>query len=68
LVGASGDGFAERSMLVSQADGISADEPADWALLLTMADTVEWADGGAELLMVDRRAINGEVFELTLDE
>lgn len=68
LVVGSGDGVAERSMLVRQADGISADEPADWALLLTMADAVEWADGGAELLMVDRRAINGAVFELTLDE
>ena len=62
------DGVAERTMATGQADDISADEPADWALLLTMADAVEWADGEAELFMVDRRAITSAVFELTSDE
>ena len=62
------DGVAERTMATGQADDISADESSDWALLLTMADAVEWADGEAELFMVDRRAITSAVFELTSDE
>ncbi len=62
------DGVSERTMVGSQADDISADDPADWALLLTMADTIEWGDGETELLMVDRQAISTAVFELTSDE
>ena len=61
-------GGAEWTMASGQADEISAGEPADWALLLTMADTVEWAEGEAELFMVDRSAITSAVSELTSDE
>ena len=62
------NGVVEQSMVAGQTDGLSTDEPADWTLLLTMADAVEWADGGAELFMVDRRVISDAVFELTADE
>ena len=62
------DGAAGQTTAAGQPEDISTDEPADWALLLTMADAVEWADGEAELFMVDRRAISRAVFELTLDE
>ena len=66
VVGADGD--AERIVAAGQPEDISTDEPADWALLLTMADAVEWADGEAELFLVDRRAISSAVSELTSDE
>lgn len=59
---------AGRPVAAGQTENISVDESADWALLLTMADAVEWADGEAELFMGDRRAITGAVFELTSDE
>ena len=54
--------------MAGQPEDISTDEPANWALLLTMADAVEWADGEAELFMVDPGAISSAVFELTSDE
>ena len=61
------DGVTEQRM-AGQPEDISTDEPANWALLLTMADAVEWADGEAELFMVDPGAISSAVFELTSDE
>jgi anti-sigma-K factor RskA len=50
------DGGARQTTTAGQPEGISTDEPADWA------------DGEAELFMVDGRAISTAVFELTLDE
>ena len=66
--GDSVDGAAERTIAAGLADDVSADEPADWALLLAVADAVEWADSETDLFMVDREALITAVFELTSDE
>ena len=62
------DSVMLQTALDSPEDEIPATAPADWALLLTMADTVEWLEEEADLLMVDREAISSAVFELTVDE
>ena len=49
-------------------DGVVLEAPADWALLLAMTDSVEWAVDDADLLMVERRAISATWSELTTDE
>ena len=57
-----------QTSAVDEENDIPAGAPADWALLLTMADTVEWLEDEVDLLMVDRDAINSAVVELTADE
>lgn len=46
----------------------AAETPADWALLLAMAETVEWGEDVADVLMVQRRVISDMFSELTADE
>ena len=44
------------------------DEPADWAWLVAMAETVEWDETDTDALMVDRRTLDREVFALSSEE
>ena len=57
---------------VSGSDGLEppdlADLPADWALLLTVADTVDWEDADTDLLLGDSDAVDVLVSELSDEE
>lgn len=64
--GASGGDDATRR--VAPAVDAGSNEPADWVLLLTMTDTIDWADGDVELWLVGPEAISRAVFELNPDE
>ena len=44
------------------------DEPADWAWLVAMAETVEWEETDTDAFMVDGRTLDREVFALSPEE
>ncbi len=49
-------------------DGLGGSGAADWTLLLTVAESVDWREAEADLLVVDRQTVEEAVFELSDDE
>ena len=59
------------SRLLAELEGVdeaSNGGTADWTLLLTMAETVDWREAETDLLMVDQHTVEAAVFDLSDEE